>query len=105
MNDKFITINYCMEETRVDRYKEYRQSFIKEGSISNESIRDEIDLRATTSTLPIEKVITAVQEEERQIAFMKSERRKNHIKLIVKFSVAVIVVAGLVVLGIFAWRK
>ena len=96
-----------MDDTRVNRYKEYRQSFIKEGSISIEgdSVNTVIDINATTSTLPMEQVITAVQEEERQIAFMKSERRKNHIKLIVKFSVAVLVVAGLVVLGIFAWRK
>ena len=105
MNYKFIKIIYCMEETRVDRYKEYRQSFIKEGSISNETNERKIDLKATTSTLPLEEVISAVQKEEQQISFLKTEKRKNTIKFIAKIAVAVIMVSALVVLGIFAWRK
>ena len=96
-----------MDETRVSRYKEYRQSFIKEGSISGDIYGEETssDLSVTTSTLPMDEVISAVQEEERQVAFRNVTRRNFIIKLVVEISVAVLLVVGLVILGIFAWRK
>ena len=95
-----------MDETRVSRYKEYRQSFIKEGAIPLETPEDEtsLDISATTSTLPIEQVINAAQEEECKISESNKVRRKHIIILVVEITVAVLVVAGLIVLGIFAWR-
>ena len=96
-----------MEETRVSRYKEYRQSFIKEGSIVSDASDDEevIDLNATTSTLPIEEVIDAVQHEEQSVKMSNRSRRNHIIKIVVEVSVAVLVVAGLIVLGILGWRN
>ena len=95
-----------MDETRVNRYKEYRQSFIKEGSIASDSENSTaIDLSATTSTLPMDQVINAVQEEQNREYALKKHKRNVNIKLLIEIVVAVIVVAGLVVLGIFAWRK
>lgn len=95
-----------MEETRVSRYKEYRQSFIKEGAISLPTSEDDetSDLSATTSTLPMKEVIDAVQEEETKIDNSNRIRRNHIIKIVVEITVAVLVVIGLVVLGIFAWR-
>lgn len=93
-----------MDETRVSRYQEYRQSFIKEGSIvSSEDAGG--DLSSTTSTLPIDEVITTVKEEERKVDLDKKAKRRHVIGIIVKVSIAVLVVAGLIILGIFAWRK
>lgn len=95
-----------MDETRVSRYQEYRQSFIKEGAIPLETPEDEtsLDISATTSTLPIEQVINAAQEEEFKISESNKVRRKHIIILVVEITVAVLVVVGLIVLGIFAWR-
>ena len=95
-----------MDETRVSRYQEYRQSFIKEGAIPLETSEEEtgIDISATTSTLPIDEVIEAAHEEENRIAEANKARRNHIIKIVVEITVAVLVVAGLVVLGIFAWR-
>lgn len=95
-----------MDETRVSRYKDYRQSFIKEGAIPLESSEDEtsVDISATTSTLPMDEVINAVQEEETKLTESNITRRNHIIKIVVEIAVAVLVVAGLVVLGIFAWR-
>ena len=95
-----------MDETRVSRYQEYRQSFIKEGAIPLETPEDEtsLDISSTTSTLPIEQVINAAQEEEFKITESNKARRNHIIKLVVEIAVAVLVVAGLIVLGIFAWR-
>ena len=96
-----------MDETRVNRYKEYRQSFIKEGAINLDDVDEELstDRSLTTSTLPMEEVINAVQEEENQIAIKNNRKRNRIIKIVVEISVAVIVVVGLVILGIFAWGK
>ena len=96
-----------MDDTRVNRYKEYRQSFIKEGSISIEgdSVNTVIDINATTSTLPMEQVITAVQEEEDHKKREKNAKRNKTIKIIIEVSIAVLLVAGLVVLGYFAWGR
>ena len=95
-----------MEETRVSRYQEYRQSFIKEGAIPLETPEEEtsLDVSATTSTLPIDEVIKSVQEEESKETTDLKIRRNHIIKIVVEVAIAVIIVAGLVVLGYFAWR-
>ena len=92
-----------MDETRVSRYQEYRQSFIKEGAIPLETSEEEttLDISATTSTLPMNEVINAAQEEETKVTRIK---RRHTIRIVVEIVVAVLVVVGLVVLGIFAWR-
>ncbi|MCR5185030.1 MAG: hypothetical protein K6C32_03000 [Bacilli bacterium] len=91
-----------MDDTRVNRFQEYRQSFIKEGSIVLETPENKKDDRATTSTLPIGEVLSAVEKEDKKVAFIK---RKYVLKLLLKIGLAILIIAGLVVLGIFAWRK
>ena len=96
-----------MDETRVDRYRDYRRSFIKEGAIvSDASEGDEYsDVASTTSTLPMDKVIDAVQEGEKEAAFLKRKRTKASLKLVIEIGIVVLLIIGLVVLGIFAWGK
>ena len=96
-----------MDETRVDRYKEYRNSFIKEGAVAPNSLdaqQDTIDVHATTSTLPIDEVMNVVHEENEKDVLYKQIKRKNLIKLLIKIAISIILIGGLVVLGIFAWR-
>ena len=96
-----------MDDTRVNRYKEYRQSFIKEGSISveDDSSTTIVDISSTTSTLPMGQVISAVQEEEDKKNREQIVKRNRTIGIVIKIAVAVLLVAGLIVLGIFAWRR
>ena len=105
MKRKIYYYKLDMDETRVSRYQEYRQSFIKEGSIVSEEPVEEtsFDLGATTSTLPMDEVINAVQEENKKEQIVKKEKRHANVKLIVEIVVATIIVAALVVLGIYAW--
>ncbi len=91
------------EETRVSRYKEYRQSFIKEGAIPVSEQDGEIS--STTSTLPMGEVLEAVQEEHKKDRIDIRVRRNHRIKIAIKIAIVVLVVVGLVVLGYFAWRK
>ena len=96
-----------MDDTRVNRYKEYRQSFIKEGAITVGGSDDDSgrDLSTTTSTLPVQEVIGVVQEKDQEEDLLKKSVIRKRIKIIVEISVAVIIIAGLVVLGILAWGK
>ena len=95
-----------MDETRVSRYQEYRQSFIKEGAIPLETSEEEtsLDISSTTSTLPMKDVITAAQAEETKIDEDKRIKRNHTIRITIEIAVAVLVVVGLIILGIFAWR-
>ena len=95
-----------MDETRVSRYQEYRQSFIKEGAIPLETPEEEtsLDISSTTSTLPMKDVITAAQAEETKIDEDKRIKRNHTIRITIEIAVAVLVVVGLIILGIFAWR-
>ena len=95
-----------MEETRVQRYKEYRNSFIKEGSIAPNAELDSetIDVRSTTSTLPISEVIDAVKEEEQKDVLLKESKKKHLVSIIIRIAIAVVLLLGLAVLGYFAWR-
>ena len=95
-----------MEETRVSRWREYRQSFIKEGSIFSDGAEVEEELTSKpTSTLPIDEVIEKVEKEKAEITYSNNARRNHIIKTVAKISIAVLAVVGLVILGIFAWRK
>ena len=49
-------------------------------------------------------VIDAVHDEEAKRVKSQNEKRAKTIKIIVEVSIALIVVAGLIVLGYFAWR-
>ena len=95
-----------MDETRVSRYQEYRQSFIKEGAIPLATPEEEtsFDISSTTSTLPMGEVISAAQSEEAKIDEDKRIRRNHIIKIVAEITIATLVVVGLVILGIFAWR-
>ena len=95
-----------MEETRVQRYKEYRNSFIKEGSIAPDAELDSetIDVKATTSTLPMEQVMDAVKEDQQKETLQKESKRKHLVILLIKIAIAIVLLGGLAVLGYFAWR-
>ena len=95
-----------MEETRVDRYKEYRKSFIKEGAIESNGEEDvTIDVHTTsTSTLPMKEVINTVQGEMMKDDLQRSSRRKHVLIILLKVGISILLLAGLAVLGYFAFR-
>jgi len=98
-----------MEETRVNKYKEYRNSFIKEDAIkleepSSATKKDEFaTLNGTTSTLPIDEVIKKMDSDKQEVSFLNRKKTIRIIKLVCLIVGVAIVIAGLVVLGIFAF--
>lgn len=99
-----------MEETRVAKYKKYRQSLTKDNSPvlettkSNKKKDSPEKALNTTSTLPIDQVIDTIEEDKKQVAFLKKRTRKK-ILIISSFSFgALLIVAGLVWFAIVAFR-
>ena len=95
-----------MEETRVNRYKEYRKSFIKEGAIESNGEEDvTIDVHTTsTSTLSMNEVIDTVQGEMKKDDLQRSIRRKHIAIILLKVGISIVLLAGLALLGYFAFR-
>ena len=103
-----------MKETRVQKWKTYRDSLIKQEAQIVEpvgGIRDievkrspkvESSTISATSTLPIAEVIKGINEEE------TNEKQKRNLKPIIQVAIVAIialgVVTGLVFLGIWAFR-
>ena len=85
-------------ETRTEKYKNYRASLIKDGSqyYSGKS-------RTTTATLPISEVINASQMEDEKINYRGYKTKKTLIYALTIFLI-IAVIAGIIVLGIFAFR-
>ena len=100
-----------MEETRVQKWKTYRESLIKQeapiednkNNILDIKVKDSRDLRQTisaTSTLPIEEVIKGMQDGEEQ-------EKKSKLPLILSILAIILfgaaIIVGLVFLGIWAF--
>ena len=98
-----------MALSRIERFKEYRNSLIKEDSTSiqkpvtaNKNV--EVDTYETTSTLPMEEVIESLKEDTRAEDFLKSEKKRKIYLIIIWSAVAVVLVAAIILFAILVWR-
>lgn len=99
-----------MEETRVKKYKQYRDSMIKEDAISIETVknsensysRNDIDA-ATTSALPISQVMGALEDGKEEEMFLRKKKKQQILKIIIFSTIGIVVVGLLVLFGIIAF--
>jgi len=98
-----------MALSRIERFKEYRNSLIKEDSTSiqkpvttNKNV--EVDTYETTSTLPMDEVIESLKEDTRAEDFLKSEKKRKVYLIIIWSAVAVVLVAAIILFAILVWR-
>lgn len=102
-----------MPITRVQKYKNYRNSLIKEDApvletpISNSHINNKKGKKfeTTTSTLPLDEVISATNEETEEDVFLKKRKRTRFIKNALLVFTIVVIVSLIVILGIFIFNK
>ncbi len=96
-----------VKETRVNKFKDYRNSFIKDGSITFESpkLKKQTTLNCETSTLPIEEVLDTLENEDKEELFIQRQKKKKILLLVFICLGAVLVVAGLAIFAYIAWRK
>ena len=98
-----------MSETRLEKYRKYRESLneVKANNKSQEAIkmRDAnvvTEKYNTTSTLPLDEVLGQIDEEDDVTSNKMSEKKKMQIAILI--GVGVLLVAGIVIFAIFAWR-
>lgn len=96
-----------MLETRVNKYRQYRNSATKDGSVSFENTPEtKFDnvLRCTTSTLPIDEVLKTIKDDEKEALIIKKQLRTKLMLKILTIIGCSLVVIGLVIFGIIVWR-
>ncbi len=98
-----------MSETRLEKYRKYRESLNEAKANSKNDIADEMrkanvvtEKFNTTSTLPLDEVIGQINEENETVSNKIITRKRVQIIIIV--AIGVLLVAGMVVFGYFAFR-
>ena len=100
-----------MAISRVQKFKEYRNSLIKEEAPNLEtpksSANTEVEIigEDTTSTLPMDQVIKSINENEQELAIAKRQRTVSIVKWSLIITGIVLVIAAIVIFGIIVWRN
>lgn len=100
-----------MEETRVNKYKEYRRTLLKGDTEilkasapvtpekSNKQVFD------TTSTLPIDQVMDKIEQNDEQVAFLKKAKQKKMLTIFLYVFLAVVACSALAVILVLILLK
>ena len=98
-----------MSETRIEKYKKYRESLneAKANSKTSEAIKMReynvvTDKLNTTSTLPLDEVLGEINEEDETVSRKLITRKRLQIAIVI--AAALLLIAGIVIFGILAWR-
>ena len=97
-----------MEDSRVQKYKEYRSSMIKDDSpvldsTPVETTKTDSNNRNTTSTLPMDQVMESLNNDVDE-SFDKKAKRKRIIIIAAIITGLVLLTIAIVVIGIIIWR-
>ena len=97
-----------MENSRVQKYKEYRSSMIKDDSPvlepnPIETTKNDNSNRNTTSTLPMDQVMESLNNDVDE-SFDKKAKRKRIIITAAIITGLVLLTIAIVVIGIIIWR-
>ena len=84
-------------ESRVEKYKEYRASILKEGKTSI------VEENHNTGTLPIDEVISKCKYDEVEEAGIRKEQRLKVLKYVLLILLLIVLTVGVVLLGIIAF--
>ena len=99
-----------MGRSRLEKFKDYRNSILTEDAPVLETTKSEKNPKnsnqksQTTSTLPMDQVMQALDDNDKDVVFLKEKRRKKRILYAVLIVLAVAVVAAIVVVGIILFR-
>lgn len=91
-----------MGTSRVQKFKEYRDSLIKEGApVLNTTQNDDIELSSsineTTSTLPLDEVISALEQENNEADFIKKAKKRRIISYAIFGGIVAVIIALIIV--------
>ena len=97
-----------MSETRLEKYKKYRESLneVKANSKSSEAIKNReynvvTDKLNTTSTLPLDEVLGQINEEDETVSNKLITRKRLQIFIVIM--TGVLILAGIIIFAIIAF--
>ena len=98
-----------MSETRLEKYRKYRESLNEVKANSKSEVANEMrkanvvtEKFNTTSTLPLDEVIGQINEENETVSNKIITRKR--VQIIVVVAIGVVLIAVLAVFGYFAFR-
>ena len=98
-----------MSETRLEKYRKYRESLNEVKANSKTDAANEMrkanvvtEKFNTTSTLPLDEVLGQIEEEDDTVSSKIITRKR--IQIIIVIAAGVLLTAGLIVFGYFAFR-
>ena len=98
-----------MVETRIEKYKKYRESLneVKANSKTSDAIKMReynvvTDKLNTTSTLPLDEVLGEINDEGENVSHKLITRKR--LQIAIAIATVILLIAGIVVWGILAWR-
>jgi t-SNARE complex subunit (syntaxin) len=97
-----------MGTSRVQKFKEYRDSLIKEGApVLNTTQNDDIELGSsineTTSTLPLDEVISALEQENNEADFIKKAKKRRIISYAIFGGIVAVIIALIIVFAVLVF--
>ena len=97
-----------MGTSRVQKFKEYRDSLIKEGApVLNTTQNDDIELGSsineTTSTLPLDEVISALEQENNESDFIKKAKKRRIISYAIFGGIVAVIIALIIVFAVLVF--
>ena len=97
-----------MSETRLEKYKKYRESLneVKANSKSSAAIKNReynvvTDKLNTTSTLPLDEVLGQINEEDETVSNKLITRKRLQIFIVIM--TGVLILAGIIIFAIIAF--
>ena len=97
-----------MSETRLEKYKKYRESLneVKTNSKSSEAVKNReynvvIEKLNTTSTLPLDEVLGQINEEDDTVSNKLITRKRLQIFIVAM--AGVLILAGIIIFAIIAF--
>ena len=99
-------------QSRVEKYKDYRNSMISEDApvletpkLSKDRPSNEKEASLTTSTLPIDQVMQTMREDDQEAILLKKRRNLRILKYVLIGLGIAIAITGTIFLGIYLWRN
>lgn len=93
-----------MEETRTNKYKEYRKAILSEDETANFSSRDVLKGGTETTTLPLDQVIKSAKEEKKFDLILFFRKHSKVFEIIAIGIGLCIIILGIILWAIKVWR-
>ncbi len=101
-----------MASSRLEKYKEYRESSIKDDTpmldlskAAEEVLTPSKVSNRNTSTLPIDEVMKKIDQNSKDVVFLRKQKVRHALKIVFSILGTIAIIAAIVIIGILLWRN